>query len=59
MNLPRRLTGKYTETFKSVDIITNHFAVSLNNIKQVVVFSLKITPRIELNDAAQRKAIFN
>jgi hypothetical protein len=44
--LPERRRGAYSNKFRKVDIVSNHFEATLKGIERIVIFSLKIEPRI-------------
>ena len=58
MSLPPRQRGNYSQKFKKVEIFSNHFETDLNDIKKIVVFDFKITPRVEGNNDKQLKVIW-
>jgi len=57
LNLPPRSRGAYSNKFRKVDVVSNHFKVTLKNIDKVVVYTLNIEPRIDRNDTNNRQKI--
>jgi hypothetical protein len=59
VNLPPRPRGPYAEMFVKKEITTNHFKINLANIQRIVIFAMKIEPRIQSNDIQKRQSLQN
>lgn len=55
--LPERSRGPYANKFRKVDIVSNHFEATLKGIEKIVVFSLKVEPKLDPKDIGGRKKI--
>lgn len=52
--LPSRVTGPHTDSFRRLNVTTNHYEVKLDNISKIVIFRLKITPSIAADNRKLR-----
>ncbi len=57
--LPPRQRGPYANKFRNVEITSNHFEATLNNISKIVIFSLNVDPPIQADNKSLREEIIN
>jgi len=55
--LPKRVKGSHTNSFRTVQIISNHFKVSVQDFELIFIFSVKFTPQIAYDNRALRNKI--
>jgi hypothetical protein len=55
--LPTRPRGSHSGTFRKVEVLTNHYQVRLKPLDRVVIFRVKITPAIALDNRKLRTQI--
>ena len=56
--LPKRPRGLYSkERFRSVEIVTNFYPVSIKPIKEIHIFKIKFTPQIMNDDRTTRNRV--
>lgn len=55
--LPTRKAACYGDGFRKVELLTNHYQVKLSTFTKVVIFRVKIEPKIALDNRAQRQKL--
>ena len=53
-DLPPRIRGHHTDSFRAVPLVTNHFGVHLKEIKKIHIYSIKYEPAIEAKNSKLR-----
>lgn len=57
--LPTRKAASYGEGFRKVDLLTNHYQVKLTAFSKLVVYRVKIEPKIALDNRGLRQKLMN
>lgn len=57
MVLPTRKTASYGDGFRKVELLTNHYQVKLTAFSKLVIFRVKIEPKIALDNRGLRQKL--
>lgn len=55
IQLPKRSRTSQSTNFKKIELLTNHYEVSLSQFKKIVIFRTKITPQIAFDNQGLRR----
>lgn len=54
--MPKRTKGSYTDSFRTMDVVSNHFEVKITeNFEKLFIFSIKFDPMIPRDNRQKRK----
>lgn len=55
--LPVRRRGDYLNSFKSANVVSNHFHVKVEDFEEIYIFSVHYNPKIPLDNVQLRRKL--
>ncbi len=55
--LPSRRRGSYLNSFKSTNVVSNHFHVKIEDFEEIYIFSVHYNPKIPLDNVQLRRQL--
>jgi hypothetical protein len=59
LELPKRVSGSHSNKFATIKILTNHCYVTVKDIQQIFIYSVKFTPMIPFDNTDLRMKLLN